>query len=358
MATFRNSPSYSVGDDFIIESDNSTSSGSGSDYYSYSYHQYGDHSTENYQYGDDSPGATIQRESFHYYSDPSTGRIGDISQYLDLDVYDSNQRTSTRDSVSIHQYEWGDEIRTDTSSFEYADSSSSRLLSSTQTGGSTYKSYESNYSDYRFEDITFTYDYSDLRDSQIHSEYDFTTRLGVGSSIYQNSDGADESFDIYMKETKNRNNSSESREEFKIETSESGSIINAHIFSDQHSRNGHSHVSMSSSDHDQDGIIDSRHEYSHRSRGDRFMSLSLNKHDHDGDGQADDIYMSREKSSSSGIKRTEYRYDTQSFSSPILEIIQYRNDQVISEIAVPRTLTSQHTDMGEGHVLELTDVLA
>jgi len=358
MATFLNSPSYSVGDNFIVESDTSNSSGTGSDYFSYSYHQYDDHSTENYQYGDNAPGVTVQRESFHYYSDPSTGTIGDISQYLDEDVYDSNQRVSTKDYVSIHQYEWGDEIRTGTSSFEYVDSSSSQLVSSTETGGSTYTSYEDDYSDYRFENITYTYDYSGLSDSEIYSEYDYSTRWGVGTSIFQNSDGVDESYDIYKKNSQARSRNSAIYEDSHVETSESGFIINARTSSDQIQNNGSAYSSMHSSDYDQDGIIDSRNEYTQRYKGDNFSSVSIDKQDYDGDGQADYIFMSRERGSRSGTQRTEYRYDTQSANRPILEISKFSNGEVISENSVFRTLTSKHTDMGVGHVVELADVLA
>ena len=361
MATFLNSPIYSVGDDFVVESETSISSGSGSDYISYSYQQYDDHSVENYQYGDNdnnASGATVQRESFHYYSDPSTGTIGDISQYLDLDVYDSNQRVSTRDHVAISQYEWGDEIRTGTSSFEYVDSSSSQLVSSTETGGSTYTSYEDDYSDYRFENITYTYDYSGLSDSEIYGEHDYSTRWGVGSSIFQNSDGTDESYDIYKKSSKVRSRNSESYQDSHVETSESGFIINAHSSSDQFQANGSAYSNMHSSDHDQDGIIDSRSEYSQRYKGDNYSSISIDKQDYDGDGQADYIFMSRERGSRSGTQRTEYRYDTQASNRPILEISKFSNGEVISENSVFRTLTSKHTDMGVGHVVELADVLA
>tara|TARA_B100001093_G_scaffold318135_1_gene303476 strand:+ start:313 stop:1389 length:1077 start_codon:yes stop_codon:yes gene_type:complete len=358
MATFRNSPSHSVGEDFVVGQESSTSSGSGSDYFYYAYHQYGDHSTENYQYGDDGPGVTVHRESFHYYSDPSTGLVGDVSQYVDEEVYDSNQRKSTRDSASIHQYNYGDSIGTETASFAYIDSSSSRLSSSTMTRGNTYTDYENDYSDYSFENITYTYDYTGLSDSEIYSEYDYSTRWGEGTRIHQNSYGTDESFDLYSREDRSRNRNSEERQELKIETSESGFIINAFASSDQFQANGSAYSNMHSSDHDQDGIIDSRHEYSQRYKGDNYSSISIDKQDYDGDGQADYIFMSRERGSRSGTQRTEYRYDTQSANRPILEISKFSNGQVTSENSVFRTLTSRHTDMGEGHVVELADVLA
>merc|ERR1712205_145498 len=116
----------------------------------------------------------------------------------------------------------GEEERTGTSSFTYIDSSSPKLLSSTETRESSYTSYEDNYSDYRLENITFTYDYSGLRDSEIHGEYDFSTRWGEGTTNYQNSEGDNEIFNIYLKETLDGNNSSSSWEELKVETSESG----------------------------------------------------------------------------------------------------------------------------------------
>ena len=360
MLEFINNPSYSIGDDFTVESESSNSSGSGSDYYSYSYHQYDDHSTENYQYGDNNNNAseaTVHRESFHYYSDPSTGTIGDISQYLDLEVYDSSQRQTTRDSLSIHQYNWGGETRSSTYTYTYIDSTSAKLLSSTEIYESSYTSSDDNYTDFRTENITYTYDYSGLRDSEIYGEYDFSTRWGVGTSTFENSYGDDELFTIYKKETQNRSNSSDSREEFKIETTESGFIVNTQYYENENSRNGYSHVSMNTRDYDQDGIIDSTYEHSSRSKGDRFMNQSLDMQDNDGDGQADYIYMSQERGSRSGTKRTEYRYDTQSANRPILEITKFRDGNVTSENAVFRTLTSDYTEMG-GHILEMTDVLA
>ena len=115
-------------------------------------------------------------------------------------------------------------------------------------------------------------------------------------------------------------------------------------------------MNMDTSDYDRDGIIDSSHSHTHRSKGDKFKSQSLSMYDYDGDGQADHIYMSKEKGSSSGTLRTEYIYNTESSSRPILEIIQSRDGQIIAENAAFRTLTSDYTEMG-GHVLELSDVI-
>ena len=355
---FLNSAIYSIGDRFIASGDTSSSSGSGSEYYSYEYHEYnGDSATELHQIGEEAPDATVRNESFHYYSDSSTGIVNDVSQYLELYAYDSNTRTTTIDSISNHQYELREETRTETSAYTYVDSTSLKLLSSTETEESLSTSYEFGYSDYRLEDITYSYDYSGLSDSEINDESDYSTRWGVGTSFYQNEEGDNNSFNVYSKESRDKNNSSEKWQELKVETLESGFIINTHVSSDQNSRNGSTYTNVDTSDYNQDGIIEFRYEYSQRQKGNNISTTLVEKHDYDGDGQADDIYMSREKNSRSGIQRTEYRYDTQSFSSPILEIIQYRNDQIISENAVPRTLTSKHTNMGD-HVLELTDVLA
>ncbi len=356
---FLNATIYSIGDIFVDRGgDTSNSSGSGSEYSSYEYYEYnGDSATEQHQSGEEAPGATVRNESFHYYSDSFTGVINDVSQYLDLHTYDFNIRATTIERTSNHQYELGEETRTETSAYTYVDSTSLKLLSSTETEESLNTSYEFGYSDYRRENITYSYDYSGRSDSEIDDELDYSTRWGLGTSFYQDENGDNNAFNVYSKESRDKNNSSEEWQEFKIETTESGFIINTHISSDQNSRSGSTYTNVDTSDYNQDGIIEYRHEYSQRQKGNNTTIILVEKHDYDGDGQADDIYMSREKSSRSGTQRTEYRYDTQSEGRPILEIIKSRNDQIISENPVFRTLTSRHTNMGE-HVLELTDVLA
>ena len=92
----------SIGDRFIAIGDTSSSSGYGSEYYYYEYHECnGDSATELHQIREEARGATARNESFHY-SDSSTCLVNDISQYLDLYAYDSNTRTTTIDSTSSH----------------------------------------------------------------------------------------------------------------------------------------------------------------------------------------------------------------------------------------------------------------
>ena len=67
--------------------------------------------------------------------------------------------------------------------------------------------------------------------------------------------------------------------------------------------------------------------------------------------------MSTEKSSNSAARKTQHRYDIQSQSRPILEIITSRNGEIISENTVFRTLTPKHTNTGD-HVLKLAYALA
>ena len=362
MSSFNNAPIYSVGDSFVSRGETSTSSGRGADYTSYNYYEYDRSSaSEYYQTGEQSPGATVRSESFHYYADPSNGIVNDVSKYLDLDVYDSNERKLTKDRFSNHQYDWGEETRTESSELVYVDEVSRKLLSTTEIRESSYTSYDSDFNDSSTEEITFTYDYTGLKDSEIYGEWDFTTKWGVGTRNYQNNEGDNQTFELFSKENRAFSNSSNSWEEFRIETDDQ-IIANAHVSSDQQTRNGSTYINIDTSDHDRDGIIDSRHEHSQRYKGDNWTSISISKHDYDGDGQADDIYMSRERGSNSGTQRTEYRYNTQSANRPILEVIKSRTDrngspQIISENSVFRTLTPKHTAMGD-HILELTDVLA
>ena len=363
MSSFNNAPIYSVGDSFVSRGETSTSSGRGAGYTSYNYWENdGTSASEYYQTGERSSGATVRTENFNYYADPSTGIVNDVSKYLEVEVYDASERILTDESFSHNESDWGENSRTEISTFTYVDSTSRKLLTSTEVSDSFYMSYQSDYMDSRVDDITFTYDYSGLKDSQIYGEWDFTTRWGTGNSFFQNSEGEEKSFNLYMKETRDITNSSELNQDFRIETSDTDVIINAIASTNQYSRNGSVYSNMDTYDHDQDGIIDSRHEYSQRYKGDNWTSVSISKQDYDGDGQADDIYMSRERGSNSGTQRTEYRYNTQSANRPILEVIKSRTDrdgspQIISENSVFRTLTPKHTAMGD-HILELTDVLA
>ena len=363
MPNFLNSAAYSIGDRLVAKGDTSVSSGAGSAYSSYEYYEHnGDSATERYQIGEKAPNVTVRDESFHYHSDPSTGSINDVSQYLDLYTYDSTARTATIDRISNHQYELGEEARTETSAYTYVDTTSLKILSSTETEESLYISHEFDYSDYRLEEITYSYDYSGLNDSEIYDELDYSTRWGVGSSFYQNEEGDTSSFKVYSQESKDKSNSSEQWQELKVETSTSGFLINAHISSDQTSRNGSTYTNIDTSDYNQDGIIDFRNEFTQSYKGNNMTTILLEKHDYNGDGQADDIYMSRETSSNSGAQRTEYRYDAHSSNRPKLEIIKSRSNfngsyQPISENIVVRTLTPRHTSMGE-HILEVTDVLS
>ena len=359
---FINAPIYSVGDNFATRGDSSSSSGSGSEFRSYEYYQYSNsNAAEYYQIGEAAPGATVRNENFHYYADDTTGIVRDVSKYLELDVYDSSERKQSKNISSFFQYDWGEETRTESSTFTYVDSTSRKLLTNIESRESLYTSYDSDYNDYALENITFSYDYSGLRESDIFSEWDYSTRWGVGTRTFQNSDDVNETFDLFTKESRSDNNSSNSFEELRVEAI-GQFIVKSHISSDQYSRNGSTYLNINSEDYDQDGIIDYKSEYTDRIKGDNRTSISVYKDDFDGDGQADYINMSRENESRSGSQRTEYYYSTQSSKKPILEIVKSRTDssgntQTISENSVFRTLTPKHTNMGD-HVVELTDVLA
>lgn len=149
----------------------------------------------------------------------------------------------------------------------------------------------------------------------------------------------------------------------RVETDElSGVIIGTYISSDQYGNNRSSYSNVYTHDWDADGIIDSRSDQSQRYRNGNGTSTSTQKEDWDGDGFADYLFMTRERTSRQGIRKTEYTYRTD-YARPILEIRQIidTNADGIPESDVERvsftTLTSSLTLTGE-HAVILEDVLA
>ena len=361
---FLNAPIYSVGDSFLNRDSQSSSSGSGSEYLSYSYNSWDNYSaSEYYQMGEQAPSAVVRREDFHYYADTASNIINDVSSYVSITTYDSISRDISSEEYSIYSYDWGMEERSSSSSFVYVDENSNRLISSSESESSSYISYESNYSDLSLNQITYTYDYSGLRDDQINGPWDYSTRWGVGLSVNSDSEGDTKSFILYSKESRTPSRQGNAWQEMRVEIDEvTGVIAHTHISADQPGNTSNSYSNFNTHDHDLDGVIDSMSQYSQRYQRGTFMSTDLHKDDYDGDGQADYIRMSRERSTSQGISRTEYVYDTQLASRPVLEIrrtIDIDGDGIPEsdvQNAMFRTLTPRHTAMGD-HAVTLEDVL-
>lgn len=363
---FLNAPIYSIGDTFVSRGDESMSSGSGANYSRYDYYGYDDSASEYYQIGEDAPSSVVRYEYFYYYADPSSLIVQDVSAHVEVSTLDSSSRRVITEAYSLSNYSWGREERSSSSSYAYVDSASNKLVSSTETESSNYTSFDSDdsdYSDTRTNQITYTYDYTGLRDSDIDGPWDYATRWGVGNSTFSNSDGDNDNFILYTKESRTKGRQGDTWEQMRVETDEAtGKIVNTHISSDQYGNNQSSYSNIYTNDWDGDGIIDSMSEYSSRNRNGSEMSISISKDDWDGDGQADYINMIRESSSRRGFSRTEYIYRTDS-SRPILEIrrmLDTNNDGIPEsdvENAIFRTLTPRHTSMG-GHAVALEDVLA
>ena len=361
---FLNSPMFSVGDTFFSRSDESMSSGSGANYSRYDYYGYGDSASEYYQTGDENtPSSVVRYENFHYYANPSSLIVEDVSAHVEVNLLDSSSRRIATDAYSLMNYSWGREERSSSSSYAYVDSSSNKLVSSTETESSNYTSYDSDYSDTSTSQIIYTYDYTGLRDNDINGPWDYSTRWGIGSSTFSNSDGDNDNFILYTKESRTQGRQGDTWQQMRIEIDEAtGNIVNTHISSDQDGNNSSSYSNIYTHDWDADGIIDSMSEYSSRNQNGNNSWVSIYKDDWDGDGQADYINMTRESSSRRGISRTEYTYNTDS-SRPILEIkrtLDTDGDGITEsevENAFFRTLTPRHTAMG-GHAVALEDVLA
>ena len=361
---FLNAPIYSVGDSFLNRGSESSSSGRGSEYLSYSYDSWDNHSaSEYYQMGEQAPSAVVRYEDFHYSADSASNIVNDVSSYVSITTYDSISRDINSDQYSILLYDWGMEERSSSSSFVYVDENSNRLVSSSESESSSYTSFESNDSDLNLNQITYTYDYTGLRDDQINGPWDYTTRWGVGISVNSNSEGDTDSFMLYSKESRTQGRQGDAWQEMRVEIDEvTGVISHTHISDDQYGNGSSSYSNFYTSDYDLDGIIDSMSQYSNRYQRGTSMSNDLQKDDYDGDGQADYIFMSRERATSQGISRTEYVYNTQIASRPVLEIrrtIDIDGDGIPEsdvQNAMFRTLTPRHTSMGD-HALTLEDVM-
>ena len=360
---FFNASIYSIGDPFVRGRDESYSSGSGDEYFSYSYYGDRDYASEYYQLGEDAPSAEVRYENFHYYADQSSGNIVDVSANVEIITLDSSSRRISTDAYSMMTYDWGEEERSSTSSFIYVDENSNKLVSSYEIDTSTYISYDDQYSDLSVDEVTYTYDYTGLSDRDINGPWDYTTRWGVGITSYSNSDGVNDNFTLYSKESRTQNRQGGSWHEMRVEIDENtGFISSTHISSDQYSNNNSSYSNFDTWDYDGDGIIDSMSEYTSRNQNGSGMYSEIQKYDYDNDGQADYIYMVRERSSRQGFSRTEYTYDTQRASRPILEIKKIidtdgdGNPESEVENAMFRTLTPRHTAMGD-HAVSLEDVL-
>lgn len=364
---FLNTPIYSVGDTFARSRNESFSSGSGSDYFSYSYYGDRDYASEYYQMGEDAPLSEVRYENFHYYANASTLTVEDVSAHVEVNTLDSSSRRVVSDSYSFWSSSWGEEERSSLQSFEYVDERSNKLVSSFEIESSSITDYNggegNGYSDLSVDQVFYTYDYTGLRDNEIHGPWDYTTRWGVGLSTYENSDGDSENFEIYSKESRTKGRQGDTWQQMRVEIDENtGFITNTHISSDQYSNSNSSYSNFDTWDHDGDGIIDSMSQYSSRHQNGSGMYSEIRKEDYDNDGQADYIYMVKERSSRQGLRRTEYTYDTQRASRPILEIRKIidtdgdGNPESEVENAMFRTLTPRHTAMGE-HAVSLEDVL-
>ena len=360
---FLNAPIYSIGDTFVSRGDESMSSGSGANYSRYDYYGYDDSASEYYQIGEDAPSSVVRYENFHYYADPSSFIVQDVTAYVEVYTLDSSSRRVIRESYLLWNYSSGREERSTSSSYAYVDSASNKLVSSTETGTWNYTSFDSDYSDTRTSQFTYTYDYTGLRDSDIDDLWDFATRWGVGSSTSSNSYGDNDNFILYTKESRTQGRQGDTWQQMRIEMDEAtGNIVNTHISSNQYGNNTSSYSNINTHDWDADGIIDSVREYSSRNQNGNNSWVSIYKEDFDGDGQADYIIMTRESSSRRGISTVEYTYNTDS-ARPILEIkrtLDTDGDGIPEsevENAFFRTLTPRHTSMG-GHAVALEDVLA
>ena len=359
---FLNAPIYSVGDTFVSRGDESSSSGSGANYSRYEYYGHDDHASEYYQLGEDAPSSVVRYENFHYYADPSSSIIQDVSAHVEVNTLDSSARRVITEAYSLMNYSWGQEERSSSSSYAYVDSSSNKLTSSTESHSSVWTDFENGYSDLSVDQVTYTYDYTGLRDSEIYGPWDYTTRWGVGTSTFSNSDGDSDSFNLYSKESRTPGRQGDTWQQMKVEIDAvTGIIANTHISNDQYGNNSSSYNNIYTHDWDVNGIINSTSQFSQRHQNGGFMSTSIYKNDYDEDGQADYINMIKERDTRQGISRTEYTYNTDS-SRPILEIrktIDTDGDGIPEsevENAVFRTLTPRHTAMGE-HAVSLEDVL-
>jgi hypothetical protein len=360
---FLNAPIYSIGDTFVSRVDESMSSGSGANYSQYDYDDYGDSASEYYQIGQHSPSSVVRYENFHYHANPSSLIVEDVRRNVEVNTLDESSRREATEAYSAMDYSWGVEDFSSSSSYTYVDLSSNKLVSSTETQSSYQLSYDSGHNHTRTSQITYTYDYTGLRDNDINGPWDYSTRWGIGSSTFSNSDGDNDNFILYTKESRTQGRQGDTWQQMRVETDEAtGNIVHTHISSDQYGHNQSSYSNINTNDWDGDGIIDSMSEYSSRNQNGNNSSVSIYKDDWDGDGQADYINMTRESSSRQGISRTEYTYNTDS-SRPILEIKRTLDTDgdgsTESEVenAFFRTLTPRHTAMG-GHAVALEDVLA
>ena len=360
---FLNAPIYQIGDSFVDRRSESSSSGRGPEYLSYSYDRWDQNSSsEYYQMGEHGPSSVVRREDFHYYADSETNIVEDVSSYASVTTYDSELRDIFIEDYSYNLYDWGDEERSSVTSYEYIEGSN-KLISSFKTEYSSYNDYDDNFSDFRSDELTYTYDYTGLRDRDINGPWDYAQRWGVGSSVFTDSEGDTDNFIIYTKVTKTPRKQGESRQEMRIEIDEvTGIISHTYISEDQPGSNNTSYSRSDTNDWDLDGLVDSMSQYSQRSKGNNFKSTDLYKEDRDGDGQADYIRMTKERITKQGISKTEYTYDTQIAKRPILEIIKTvdTDGDGIPESEVEnarfRTLGARHTTMGD-HALTIEDVI-
>ena len=363
---------YSIGDVIVSQGNSSFSSGSGQGYVSYSYDETldGDYQYihENYQYGERNYNQTQAystiSESFYYYLDEDTSTVDQISMYRYENSYDNLGRIEKDIYISSRFYDDDDFSDTfETETFAYINSTSKKILQHLIE-----RRNETDYSD-TLTTTSYTYDYSGKTEDEIYDgRWDYTTRWGVETRIYNSEWSTDDVTTTYSKETRNNQNNSDSSSGIRVTTDDQGIITNTNSNSNSYSygNNGSytsSYSYKSASDYDGDGIVNYTYEHTSRDKNNQSSWTDLDKNDYDGDGYADYISMSRTSESARGRMTTEYRYDASSFSRPILEIIRSLDTDMdgtadlIDEKSVFRTLTARHTRMG-GHVATLDDVLA
>lgn len=365
MTTFQTPPLYGIGDNFILTESSSYSQGSGASFYGYTYEQQADSAYETHVYG--KPASTNESysntyDSFYYSFNPQTLIVNNTNFSSQTTDYDSSGRHILQSNYYESEWDNGTNSQTDIATYTYSDENSNFLSSSYEEFSSSYQDKNGFYSDSEIEITNYTYDYTGLREQDINGPSDFTTRWGIGSSSFSNTDGESETFDLFTKASRIRGRNTGKNDEIKLKVNPSGIITYSHKNSDQWSNNNSTYSDIYVYDNDGDGIIDSRSDMSERRQGVNSVRIEIQKDDYDGDGLADYLWMSRERTSRGGTSRTEYIYDTQR-SRPILEIIRSADTnsdgipETYTETAIFRTLTSRHTSMGD-HVANISEVMA
>ena len=231
-------------------------------YFSHSYYQGDDYARGDYQYGEsDVANATRITENFNYYLDGSTMLITGIDIRTEINAYDAQARKDFD-----HYYVYKDEDATFADErkekFYYFDPDVQhyRLEYSTEKAVFT-----SSHGDEYTEIFTYTYYYSGLRNSGIDDEDIFTTRYGVGTVTYIDSDGQMYTDNAYQNHSFTEAGNSSYEEIINVGTCVDGLITYLSIKVEQESRNGDATTNeVEAYDMNSDGIIEETSEWNYR----------------------------------------------------------------------------------------------